>query len=169
MSLLYKDLIATTVRCSWQRLVMILTTLNAQPSTYALVKSQSTLNAQGCQTWVITHYPDERFLLGEMGSVNTKMRLCFKLLHFFPHFHKTHCTSWDICSKDAEWVWRKMRAKINTHNNSNDPHLYISLLFIKCLPNLNSTGAALGKEVRKISLRILSHFMHFQNYWFKTN
>lgn len=49
-----------------------------------------------------------------------------------------------------------MRAKINTHNNSNDPHLYISFLFIKGLPNINSTGAALGKDVRKISLRILT-------------
>lgn len=117
VSLLYKDLIATTVRCSWQRLVMILTTLNAQPSTHALVKSQSTLNAQGCQTWVITHYPDERFLLGEMGSVNTKMRLCFKLLHFSPTFTRPialHGISVPRMLSESEGKWEQRSILIIT-------------------------------------------------------
>lgn len=96
MSLLNKDSIATTVRCyrhtvrcyrhTVGREVKLLTTLNAQPSTHALVKSQSILTAQGCQSWVIIHCPDERFLLGEMGNVNTKMILSFNLLHFSPTF-----------------------------------------------------------------------------------
>lgn len=87
----------------------------AQP--HDLVKSQSTLNAQGCQTWVITHYPDERFLLGEMGSVNTKMRLCFKLLHFSPTFTRPialHGTSVPRMLSESEGKWEQRSILIIT-------------------------------------------------------
>lgn len=62
--------------------------------------------------------------------------------------------SWDICTQSAETVCRVIRAKINNNNNSNDSHVYVALLFTKDSLNINSTGAILGKEVGKISLRI---------------
>lgn len=54
----------------------------------------------------------------------------------------------------AQRVSREIRAKINNNNNSKDSHLYIALLFTKYSLSINSTGATLGKEVGKISLRI---------------
>lgn len=107
--------------------------------------------------------PWREILVGKDGKCEKPNENISPSLTFLLHFHKTRYTLWDVYVQHAEGAKREMRAKINTHNNRNNPHLYNALLFIKGLPHINSTACSLGKEARKISLRVLPHFMHFQN------
>lgn len=101
-----------------------------------------------------TGLPWQEGLLKKKGELWISWGEHLSLLCISSSLSQCPLNSWDICAQSTERVSREIRAKINNNNNSNDSHLYIALLFTKDSLNINSTGATLGKEVGKISLRI---------------